>query len=402
MRIHFYLDRRKGKTDRLPVFLQFWHKGQLLRVFTCEHCNHKDWDSKKERVKPNVEGAAEINRLFQSMESEVLALVRQIKTARKNVNMDYLKDNLTFINEKEKNFFSLWEEFIRSGFAEKQWGQGMVRRMEILKMHLKNINKKYGISFNSINEKFYRAFFEYHDRQGFNSNYATRNLELFRWFMNWATEEGYTHNMGYRKFKSPAGKKTNSDDLYLTETELIELFMSETEGTALDPVRDMFCLACFTGLRYSDIVKLERVNFENDKLTIWRTKPKIKIEVPFTNLARIITEKYMAGSENRLFPAISIQNYNRYLKELGRIAGINAPVMGRKRGPQVDSGKVFRKWEMMSSLFARRTFINLGVSRGIGLEAMCELTGSLAGTIIPYYKARSIHKETEMQKINIL
>ena len=100
MKIHFYLDRRKGKTDRLPVFLQFWHKGQLLRVFTGEHCNLNDWDSDNERVKPDIMGASEINKLFQSMESEVLALVRQIKIVRKHVNMDYLKDNLTFMNEK--------------------------------------------------------------------------------------------------------------------------------------------------------------------------------------------------------------------------------------------------------------------------------------------------------------
>jgi integrase len=402
MKIHFYLDRRKGKTERLPVFLQFWHKGQLLRAFTCEHCNLEDWDAEKERIKSSVNGASQINRLFQSMETEVFTLVRELKTVRKQVNIDYLKDNLTFLNAKERDFFSLWEEFIRIGFTEKKWGQGMVRRLDILKMHIKKINGKYKIGFNTINEKFYNAFLEYHYRQGFNASYASRNLELFRWFMNWASAEGYNHNMEYRKFKSPAVEKIKYEELFLTEAELIDLFRLDTDGTVMDPVKDMFCFSCFTGLRYADIMKLENANFDDDKLVIQRIKSSVKIEVPLTKIARTIADKYLPDSDGRVFPSISIQEFNRYLKELGRMAGINAPVMGRKARRRDNTGIPMQKWELLSSLFARRTFINLGVKKGIGLEIMCELTGNLADTIIHYYKTRNIHIETEIQKLNIL
>ena len=402
MKIHFYLDRRKGKTERLPVFIQFWHKGQLLRAFTGEHCDMEDWDTEKERIKSDVNGAEEINRLFQSMETEAFTLVRELKTVRKQVNINYLKDNLTFLNAKERDFFSLWEEFIRVGFAEKKWGQGMVRRLDILKMHIKNIDRKYKIGFNTINEKFFNAFLEYNYRQGFNASYASRNLELLRWFMNWASAEGYNHSMEYKKFKPPTEEKINYEELFLTEAELIDLFKLDTDGTVMDPVKDMFCFSCLTGLRYSDIMKLEHANFDDDKLIIQRIKPSIKIEVPLTNMARTIVDKYLPDSEGRLFPLISIQDFNRYLKELGRMAGINAPVLGRKNKRRDNSGNQMQKWELLSSLFARRTFINLGVSKGIGLEIMCELTGNLADTIIHYYKSRSIHKETEIQKLNIL
>jgi integrase len=403
MKIHFYLDRRKGKTEKLPVFLHFWHNGQLLRIFTGEHADQKDWDPDTERVRPDVRGAGEINRLLQSMESEILNLVRQYKTVRKQVNVKYLRENLTFLNEKEKDFFSIWDEFIRKGYEEKKWGQGMVRRLEILKMHLKNINVFYRVSFNRINDKFYRTFLEYHERHGFNSNYAARNLELFRWFMNWASEEGYTSNLAYRKFRSPvAEKRTNFENYSLTESELIELFLLETNITVLETVKDMFCLACFTGLRYSDLEKLEKTNFVDNNLVIHRTKPASRIEIPLTNVARFITEKYINNPEKHLFPSIPIQEFNNYLKELGKMAGINAPVPGNRKRIQTDSNKVVRKWELMSSLFARRTFINLGVTRGISIETMCELTGNLAGTIIPFYKARKSSKEVEMEKLNIL
>ena len=402
MKIHYYLDRRKGKTEQLPVFLQLWFKGQLLRTFTGEHCNLEDWDTKSERIKTDVPGASERNRLFQSMQNEVMSLVWKIKTAREPLNIDYLKENLSFLNGTERNFFSLWEEFVNAGYSDQKWGQGMVRRLEILKMHLKNINKKYRIEFNTINEKFNKAFLEYFNRQGFNLNYAIRNLELFRWFMNWASIEGYNHNMTYRKFKSPAGEKIKYDELYLTERELMELFRIETNSIEMDTVKDMFCFSCFTGLRYSDLVKLENRNFKDDKMIISRIKPSLILEIPLTNVARMILDKYYSDAEERLFPHITIQDFNRNIKELGRMAGINAPVLGRNIRKNNKAGVPLKKWELMSSLFARRTFINLGVNKGIGLEVMCELTGNLAGTISHYYRAKSHHKETEMQKLNIL
>jgi len=402
MKIHFYLDRRKGKTERLPVFLQFWFKGQLLRTFTGEHCNLEDWDTKSERIKPGVTGASEINRLFQSMQDEVLSLVWTTKTARMALNIDYLRENLSFLNGTERNFFSLYEEFVRVGYSEKKWGEGMVRRLDILKMHLKNINKRYRIEFSTINEKFYKAFLEYNNRQGFNISYAIRNLELFRWFMNWASIEGYNHNMTYRKFKSPAGEKINYQELYLTEGELMDLFRLDTNSIEMDTAKDMFCFSCFTGLRYSDLVKLENGNFESDKLIISQAKPSVIREIPLTDVARMILDKYYSDTQVRLFPQITIQDFNRNIKELGRLAGINAPVMGRNIRRNNRAGIPLKKWELMSSLFARRTFINLGVNKGIGLEVMCELTGNLAGTISHYYTSKSHHKESEMQKLNIL
>jgi site-specific recombinase XerD len=402
MKIHFYLDRRKGKTSKLPVFLHFWHNGQLLRIFTGEHADPDGRDPVSERIKPGVNGAEDINMLLESMESEVLSLVRQYKTARKQVNIKYLKGNLTFLNEKEKDFFSIWDEFIRTGADEKKWGQGMVRRLEILKMHLKNININYRIAFNRINEKFYRAFLEYHTNQRFNINYAARNLELFRWFMNWASGKGYTNNLIYRKFRTPSTvKRTSYEDLYLTESELTGLYLVETDKSILQTVRDMFCFACFTGLRYSDLVKLEKTNFIDNNLVIVRTKPASRIEIPLTNIARIIIDKYLSNPGKKLFPLIHIQKFNIHLKELGRIAGISSPVAPNIKRPQEDSGRIMRKWEVLSSLFARRTFINLGVARGISIETMCELTGNLAGTIMPFYKARKITKENEILKLNI-
>lgn len=305
------------------------------------------------------------------------------------------------MNGKERDFFEIWDEFNHKGFADKKWGEGMVRRLEILKMHLKNIHKKHKVGFNSIDEKFYHSFLNYHYKQGFNTSYAVRNLELFRWFMNWASVEGYNQKMKYRKFKPPVDGKISHDELFLSEAELQKLFRLETYDSTLETVKDMFCLSCLTGMRYSDIIKLESSNFAEDRIVIYRSKPAMKLEIPLTGIARDILDKYHTFSEGRLFPVISIQDFNKNLKELGKMAGINSRVRTRGKSRGTLSQDTLQKWEVLSSLFARRTFINLGVSKGIGMEVMCELTGNQPGTLMHYYKTGKSRSEEEMQKINI-
>jgi integrase len=401
MKIHFYLDRRKGKTVQLPVFMQFWLNGQLFRTFTGEHCDPEDWDIYSERIRPDVNNASEINRLLQSMQDEVLSLIRKTKTVRAPLTISYLKENLSFLNSKERDFFSLADEFIRTGYSEKKWGIGMVKRLEILKMHLRKIDKNYKVSFQNINENFYKVFLEYNSNQGFNISYLVKNLELLRCFLNWASLEGYNRNMTYRTFKSPAVQKADYEEIYLTEKELMKICQMETDDPELEVVKDMFCLCCFTGLRYSDVLKLENKNLTGNKLIVKRQKPPVTIEIPLIDITRNILNKYNSDPDKKLFPSLSIQEYNSCIKELGRMAGIHSPVMGRNIRGDNKSGIPVKKWKLMSSLCARRTFIKLGVNRGIGLEVMSDLTGNQSGTIRHYYKISDAHKETQMQKLNI-
>ena len=109
MKIHFYLDRRKGREENLPVFLQYWHDGELLRVFTGEHCDLNNWDNKAERVKKNVAGSAEINELLTSMEKEVVGIVMEARVIRVPLSVKDIRQKLTFVSGSDKDFFKVSE-----------------------------------------------------------------------------------------------------------------------------------------------------------------------------------------------------------------------------------------------------------------------------------------------------
>ncbi len=404
MKVHFYLDRRKGKKDRLPVFLHFWYKGKLLRIFTGEHCDLKNWDSEKERVKYKRKNAAGINQLLQSMEEELLSVVREARAVRRPVTVEYIRDNLSFLKDAEREFFSVWDEFIEKESESRKWGKGTINRFNTLKKHLYQLNASRRVYFKNIDNTFYKKFIEYHRQQGFKNSYAARNLELFRWFMNWASEQGYNLNMTYKTFKTPQGELQKFEDkaLYLTPDELMRLYKMQIKNPVLVSVKDIFCFGCFTGLRYSDIMRLTQDNINKNKVTYTIEKPYRNIEMPLIKVTKEILDKYLRHANERIFPDIPIQSFNKYLKILGKLAGIDTPVTYRDPRNNQPVERTCKKWEIMSTMFARRTFLNLGVKHGIPLEVLCELTGNLPGTIRHFYKTWGDYRTREMQKLNIL
>jgi site-specific recombinase XerD len=400
MKVHFYLDRRKEKVHRLPIFMHFWYKGKLLRIYTGEHCNQGDWDLERERIIPDSGEASEINRLLQSIEEEVLSIVRSARINRIPVDIGYIRDHLTFLTSHERGFFNVWEEFVIKESVEKEWGTGMVRRFDILKMHLKILDKQSRINFHTVNDKFYHRFIEYHLQQGFQKSYAARNLELFRWFMNWATLNGYNMKMTYKNFKQPEEKHIIYKERFLTADELIKLYKLNTDHDLMESVKDVFCFGCLTGLRYTDIIKLEEKHLSDTKLIYTRKKPKIEVEIPLIDMAREILEKYRSGNNGIIFPDTPIQIFNKSLKQLGKLAGLTNPVTIKYIDGNGSVKKTYKKWELLSSKFTKWTFLNLGVKMGIGLEVMSELTGNRPGTLRNYYQMKKYDKNAEMQKLN--
>jgi len=101
--------------------------------------------------------------------------------------------------------------------------------------------------------------------------------------------------------------------------------------TRLQQIRDLFIFSCYTGLAYSDAISLTpRELVKGNDGEIWinteRTKNKIPVSIPLLPKALEITEKYKDNprSKNRgtIFPLISNQKLNNYLKEIADVCEI--------------------------------------------------------------------------------
>ncbi|BAP31217.1 integrase family protein [Chryseobacterium sp. StRB126] len=100
----------------------------------------------------------------------------------------------------------------------------------------------------------------------------------------------------------------------------------------MNQVRDIFLFSCYTGLAYIDVKKLSKSNItlgiDGDKWIFTnRQKTDTSTRVPLLPLAQELILKYEDHLEcvnlNVLFPVLSNQKMNSYLKEIANVCGIN-------------------------------------------------------------------------------
>ena len=113
------------------------------------------------------------------------------------------------------------------------------------------------------------------------NNSSAKYIKTLKTFLHWATERGYNTNLSFIKFKA---QERDADIIYLTEKELLRLYNFDlSKKTALENVRDVFCFGCFTGLRYSDILRVKKENIKGDELNFVSEKTTDRLNIPLSN-----------------------------------------------------------------------------------------------------------------------
>src|SRR5690606_37932499 len=87
-------------------------------------------------------------------------------------------------------------------------------------------------------------------------------------------------NSDYMDFKVQR-KDTGLEVVVLSEDEFSTIYnMDLSENKRLDQVRDVFCFACSTGLRYSDLVQLKREHIQHGIIRMTASKTGQRLEIP--------------------------------------------------------------------------------------------------------------------------
>jgi integrase len=79
--------------------------------------------------------------------------------------------------------------------------------------------------------------------------------------------------------------------------------------------KDLFLFSCYTGLRFGDVISLNKKEVEKDRIVKEMEKVSKKIEIPLIPEAKLILEKYgYKFTDGYIFPYRSNVSMNRDLK----------------------------------------------------------------------------------------
>ena len=418
--INFYLDRARSD-GRCPVFMVYQSKGKKWKYYTKEKLLPKYWDRKKQRAK-QISDAPEINDVLDFYESKAKRIERQFRMMDEPFTIDDIQKSFLGNQGKKIDMFEFFEEQVeqmkltKSHFTYKKYKS----LLNDLRGYEAYYNTKLG--FNDIDDEFLNKLIAFLSGRGNAHNTVQKKIVDIKTLFKKATKAGVNKKLDYQDFSL---SKIKTEKVHLTKEELINIYKLDLAGNKrLDKVRDIFCFCCFTGLRYSDTQGLRFVSIINRKNTdgkdykllnfnVYKTKDILRI--PLNKQAIEILDKYREQAviaikaingevekelmDRKILPAISNQKMNDYIKEVGELAKIDNSVsvttfIGTER-----HDKTYKKYELLSSHAARRTFTTLSLEMNMPIKQVQEILGHKSiRTTMGYASEKEEKKNIEMQK----
>lgn len=372
----FNLKDPNSKSETL-IYLMFSYSGHRLKYSTGQKVKPKDWSESKQVIKSTVAGSEAKNTFLTELAVKANACYLGCISNGATPSTDQLRELLDKAIDRVDagsivTFFEVFDEFVKIQTSQK--APNTIKKYRSIRNLFKEFetvdNKK--ITFENINAAFYERLIDFFiGKKKYLNNTAGKYVSGLKTFLNWATDREYNQNLAYKKFKSI---QEEADIIYLTQTELNRLFELDLKNNKrLAQVRDLFCLSCATGLRYSDLVRLKPQHIKNGEIKIRSKKTKRDIVIPLNYISSAIIEMYQ--QEPKFLPHISNQKGNDYLKELCKMAGIDDQITLTQYNGANPIEVTKPKYDLVSFHDGRRTFIVLSLEKGMRAEVVMEITG---------------------------
>lgn len=201
-------------------------------------------------------------------------------------------------------------------------------------------------------------------------------------------ERYHLQPLNYEKVED-SRKKEDGKKRELTESELKAVYECETLTDAENEYRDLFIMQVETGVRVSDLRKLFKGQYTEDEIDgekcyfVMTQKEEITAVIIVNETILKLQKRYKKG-----FNFIKIdsgnftENLNRALKRIFKKAGLTKPETYYEdvNGKKVE--KVVPLCDIISSHFARHTFITTKIRQGFSSEKLCYMTGHADDTMI--------------------
>lgn len=229
---------------------------------------------------------------------------------------------------------------------------------------------------------------------GLKLNTIGKTIKHLRGFIKDRVKRKIIASIDLTDFRIP---EEESDAIYLTHQEIAAIYQTDLSAYPhLTEYRDLFVLACLTGLRFSDFSTLKPEDLQTDMLYKKQEKSDHWIIIPLRHEAKqIFTRQF----RDRI-PELTNPEFNRHIKTIGKLAGITQLVkFSYKKGNQ-NVVVTKPKCEWITSHTARRSFCTNEFLAGTPVELIMKISGHKRTK--DFYKYIRITPEEAANKIKEL
>lgn len=397
--MHFYLKTPATENTSL-IYLKYYisqSEGRFV-YSTKQQIAPKDWNFSTKSIKLK-RGRTDLSaietkiKLYSELLYSLLAYytLNKIPVTKEQLKKDFDKEfNQESSALKVSSFIDLLDEMATVKEKTKEFSKGTLKKYKTLRNNLIKYQDMYRtkLNFDSFlpENNFVEQWMDFcYNRLNHTDNTVGRSFGFIKTALLYG--KGRYHNLQdlshFKKFQQ------ETDDIALTKEELFYYYeFNFGNKKYLEKARDIFCVGCFSGQRYSDYSVFDILDYKNGNIEkrAKKTKNKSIIPVDANPKLKAILEKY-----NWKLPKISDQKFRDYVKEgLSLIGKLDYDIKKTSYRGNEAIEQVLKKWQMVGSHTARRTFITLALEDGWSYKEIMTVAGiKKVETVVKYDKVNS-------------
>lgn len=378
-RVVFVLHAKAGSDVKYLECRVKWESSRKVVALSMGYrVNPDKWVADAQRCRvgsfhgPGRTPAAEINAEIE----RYVAAASRVFAGRKDLSKDEVASAMrTELGRPDKStmpgVIQAYRQFCAEQSAIKGWSGSTIRKMDVTGRHIEDSGLfRTFADVTRVNLGRYLSFLR--DDLQLTDTTAHRQVANLRWFLFWCEDRGYVSS-DWRSFK-PKFRQPEKPVVFLEWPELMAVWNYDGPSWKKD-VRDVFCFCAFTGLRYSDAHALTWPDVGENAIRVTTLKTYDALTIELNKWSREILERRRGVSEPWVFPRTTNQVMNRALKEICRECGIDAPVRLTSYRGATRKDEVKKKWELIGTHAARRTFVVNALQMGVSPTVVMSWTG---------------------------
>ncbi|MBN7818025.1 site-specific integrase [Algoriphagus pacificus] len=335
--VHFIIKTSKLIDGKAPIFARIVVESRRVEISMKQRVIPDQWSKSKGMGRGTRQEILDLNTYLEQVRVAIISDYQELQVRKKRITAELLKSRYLGEEEKEHTLNKL-VEYHNTEFTE-QLKMGTLKNYFTTARYLsKFLKKKYrtnDFALEDIDFAFLHSFETYlrrnrpsgHQRP-MSNNGVMKHLERFQKLMRLAVKLQWIVRNPFEQYQIRF-EKVEMD--FLSQEELDNIHQLIFTSERLELVRDLFVFACYTGLSYSDLAALTPDSIYKGVdgepwITGRRKKTKEPYHVPLLYPALELIEKYKENNgaklKGSLFPILSNQKLNSYLKEIADLCRI--------------------------------------------------------------------------------
>jgi site-specific recombinase XerD len=331
----FILRSSRTRNGLTPIYCRITVDGERAEFSIKKSVSEKNWIAGK--VKGSNDDAKSINSYLKQVEAKVFEHYRDVLADNKLVTAEGLKNAYLGFKPDQYTLLRLIDYHNTHLKDTIEWGtmKNYMTTQRYVKEFLKAHVRTADILLTQLSYKFIADFefylrsyepVDHHNAMG--NNTVMKHIERLRKMINLAIKNEWIERDPFAKFQA---RFVRSDREFLSQEEMDRIENKEFKVLRLQWARDLFIFSCYTGLAYCDLMRLTSQNIAlgiDGEYWIMTNRKKTNqpVRVPLLPKAFDLIEKYRTHSRalasGTLFPNLSNQKLNAYLKEISDFCGI--------------------------------------------------------------------------------